>query len=142
MEQLPYIDEHCQRVCASPEAAWAGVLEVVHRVMSGSTRFARVLGCEPADATPRFAGRVGDTVPGFRVVDAEPNRRLVLRGKHSFSRYQLTFQLDGDELRAEFPGMLGRLYRAAVIGSHGHELITRRMLRQMARAGARAESGR
>jgi hypothetical protein len=41
---------------------------------------------------------------------------------------------------AEFAGrpgealVLGRLYRAAVIGSGGHRLVTRRLLRQVARA--------
>jgi hypothetical protein len=91
MEQLPYIDEHSQRVDA------------------------------PA-----------------RVVEAEPGRRLALRGRHRFSNYALTFVLDGDRLRAQthaaFPGVPGRLYRAAVIGSGGHRLVTRRLLRQIARA--------
>jgi hypothetical protein len=77
-------------------------------------------------------------VPGFRVVEAEPCRRLALRGRHRFSNYALTFVLDGDRLRAQthaaFPGVLGRLYRAAVIGSGGHRLVTRRLLRQVARA--------
>jgi hypothetical protein len=37
------------------------------------------------------------------------------------------------ETHAAFPGLLGRLYRAAVIGSGGHRLVTRRLLRQIAR---------
>jgi hypothetical protein len=77
-------------------------------------------------------------VPGFRVVEAESGRRLALRGRHRFSNYALTFVLDGDRLRAQthatFPGVLGWLYRAAVIGSGGHRLVTRRLLRQVARA--------
>ena len=44
--------------------------------------------------------------------------------------------IDGGELRAEtraeFQGLLGRLYRAAVIGTGAHRVITRRMLRQIA----------
>jgi len=32
------------------------------------------------------------------------------------------------------PGVSGRMYRAAVIGSGAHKLATRRMLRQVARA--------
>jgi hypothetical protein len=50
----------------------------------------------------------------------------------------LPFDLDGGRLHARtqaaFPGLRGRLYRAAVIGSGGHRIITRRLLRQVARA--------
>ncbi|MBZ0090389.1 MAG: hypothetical protein K8H90_08440 [Thermoanaerobaculia bacterium] len=77
-------------------------------------------------------------MPGFRVAESEPGRRLALRGRHRFARYALTFVLDGGRLcaqtHAEFPGLRGRLYRAAVIDSGGHRLITRRLLRQVARA--------
>jgi hypothetical protein len=38
------------------------------------------------------------------------------------------------QTRAAFRGVLGRIYRAAVIGSGGHRLVTRRLLRQVARA--------
>jgi len=138
MEQLPYIDEHSQRVDAPADVVWMALLEVLRREMGGSERIARMLGCDPAQGTSEFAGRPGDAVPGFRVVEAEPGRRLALRGRHRFSSYALTFVLDGDHLRAQthaaFPGVLGRLYRAAVIGSGGHRLVTRRLLRQVARA--------
>ena len=137
MEQLPYIDEHSERVDAPADVVWTALLEVLRREMSGST-IARILGCDPAQGTAEFAGRPGEAVPGFRVVEAEPGRRLALRGRHRFSTYALTFVLDGDRLRAQthaaFPGVLGRLYRAAVIGSGGHRLVTRRLLRQVARA--------
>jgi len=77
-------------------------------------------------------------LPGFRVDQAEPGRWLAFRGRHRFSRYALTFILDGGCLRARthaaFPGVLGRLYRAAVIGSGAHRLVTRRMRRRIARA--------
>jgi len=138
MEQLPYIDEHSQQVDAPVDAVWTALLKVLRRAMGGSSRFARILGCDPAQGTTEFAGRPGDAVPGFRVVEAEPGRRLALRGRHRFSSYALTFVLDGDQLRAqthaEFPGILGRVYRAVVIGSGGHRLVTRRLLRQVARA--------
>ncbi len=66
----------------------------------------------------------------------KPVRRLALRGRHRFADYALTFLLDGVSLRAEtraaFPGVLGRLYRTAVLGSGGHRLMTRRLLRQVA----------
>lgn len=137
MERLPYIDEHSQRVDAAPEAVWAALVKLL-RGMGGSSPLARVLGCDPVRGTTEFAGRVGDAVPGFRVVDAEPGRRLELRGRHRFSDYALTFVLEGNRLSAQthaaFPGLRGRLYRAAVIGSGGHRIVTRHMLRRVARA--------
>jgi hypothetical protein len=138
MEQLPFIDEHCQRIDAPAKVIWAALLKVLRREMGGSALIARILGCDPAQGTAEFVGRPGEAVPGFRVVEAEPGRRLALSGRHRFSNYALTFVLDGDSLRAQthaaFPGFLGRLYRAAVIGSGGHRLVTRRLLRQVARA--------
>jgi hypothetical protein len=138
MEQLPYIDEHRQRFDAPVEVVWATLLKVLRREMGGSASIARLLGCDPAQGSAEFAGRPGEAVPGFRVVEAEPFRRLALRGRHRFSNYALTFVFDGDSLCAQthaaFPGVLGRLYRAAVIGSGGHRLVTRRLLRQVARA--------
>jgi len=138
VEQLPYVDEHSQRVEAPADAVWAALLNVLRRQMGSSAPIARILDCDPARGTSEFAGRPGETLPGFRVVEAEPGRRLVLRGQHRFSNYTLTFILDSGRLRAQthaaFPGLLGRLYRAAVIGSGGHGFVTRRLLRQVARA--------
>jgi len=138
MEQLPFIDEHSQRVDAPADAVWMALLKVLRRGMGGSAPIARILCCDPAQGTDEFAGRPGETVPGFRVVESEPGRRLALRGRHRFANYALTFVVDGDRLSAQthaaFPGVFGRLYRAAVIGSGGHRLVTRRLLRQVARA--------
>ncbi len=139
MEQLPYIDEQVAATRTPREAAWASVLRTLRGTMGGAPRFARLLGCDPSRASDDFDGSVGQTLPGFRVVDAEPGRRITLEGRHRFSRYRLTIHLDGDRVRARtdaaFPGLLGRLYRAAVIGSGAHGVITRRMLRQMAATG-------
>jgi hypothetical protein len=135
MEPLPYIDEHRQRVDAPADVIWSALLKVL-RGMSGGAPLARILGCDPVRGTAEFAGRPGEAVPGFRVAEAEPGQRLVLRGRHRFANYALTFLIDREGLRAqthaEFPGVLGRLYRAAVIGSGGHRLVTRRLLRQVA----------
>jgi hypothetical protein len=138
MERLPYIDEHATDVGgASRERVWTALVEVLRRELRGGEPVARALGCEPATPTARFDGSPGQTLPGFRVAEAEPARRLVLRGRHRFSRYELTFLLDDGRLRAQthaaFPGPLGRLYRAAVIGSGGHRIVTRRLLRQVVR---------
>jgi hypothetical protein len=140
MEQLPHIDEHVQRVAAPPDAAWATLLHVLRGSFGGKGTVARLLGCEPAAGSARFEGGEGQTLPGFRVVEADPGRRLVLRGRHRFSRYELAFGLDGGELRATtsaaFPGVRGRLYRAAVIGTGGHRIVTRRLLAEVARRTA------
>jgi hypothetical protein len=137
-QELPYIDEHRQRVDGPPDVIWAALSKVLRRDMGDSALIARVLGCDPAQGTTEFAGRPREAVPGFRVVEAEPGRRLTLRGRHRFSNYALTFVLDADHLRAQthaaFPGLLGRCYRALVIGSGGHRLATRRLLRRVARA--------
>jgi hypothetical protein len=123
MEQLPYIDEHSQRTDAPADVVWAALLKVL-RGMSGGAPIARILGCDSMQGTAEFAGRPGEAVPGFRVVEAEPGRRLVLGGRHRFSQDTLTFVTEGGFLRAQthaaFPGVLGRLYRAAVIGSGAH----------------------
>lgn len=137
MEQLPYIDEHVQRIDASTDETWRAVVDVLGRSFGGGGRVARLLGCEPAGATGRFEGREGQTLPGFRVAEADPGRRLVLRGRHRFSRYELAVVLDDGQVRARtsaaFPGLHGRLYRAAVIGTGGHRLVTRRLLSRVAR---------
>ena len=140
MEQLPFIDEHSRPVDAPADAVWRALLKVL-RGMGGTGPLARILGCDPLRGTAEFAGRPGDAVPGFRVAEAEPGRRLALRGRHRFADYALTFVLDGERLRAqthaEFPGVLGRLYRAAVIGSGGHRLITGRLLGRIVRSAQR-----
>jgi hypothetical protein len=138
MAQLPYyIDEHSQRVDAPADVVWTALLKVLRREMGSSGPIARILGCDPARGTAEFAGRPGEAVPGFRVVEVEPGRRLALRGHHRFSNYALTFVLDGDRLRAQthaaFPGVLGWLYRSVVIGSGGHRIVTRRLLGRVAR---------
>jgi hypothetical protein len=137
MESLPFIDEHAVQVDASPELIWSSLVGTLRRTMGGSAAFARALGCEPARSSERFDGNIGQTLPGFRVVEAEPGRRLTLEGRHRFSSYRLTFILDDDRVRARtnaaFPGVLGRLYRTAVIGTRAHALITRRLLRRITR---------
>ena len=138
MDSLPFIDEHLQRCEAAPAATWAALLAVLRRGLGGRAPLARWLGCDPVQGSPGFSGRVGEALAGFRVVESVPGRRLVLRGRHRFASYALTFVMDGESLRArtnaEFPGLRGRLYRAAVIGSGGHRLVTRRLLREVARA--------
>ena len=137
MEQLPYIDEHRRSIGASPERTWAALVRTLQATFGGGDLGARLLGCDPVRESPGFAGLEGEALPGFLVVEAEPGRRLVLRGRHRFSEYQLAFVLEDGALRARthaaFPGVRGRLYRAAVIGTRAHVVVTRWMLRQVAR---------
>ena len=139
--ELPWIDEHSAVVDGDPERAWDALVQVVSRSIGdpGRSLIAAVLGCEDtAVGGPPFPAE-GATVPGFHVAASEPPRLLALHGRHHFSRYALTFRLEAAgsgtltrvsaETRAAFPGLVGRLYRAAVIGTRGHVLAVRSMLR-------------
>jgi RNA polymerase sigma-70 factor (TIGR02960 family) len=87
---------------------------------------------------PKAFARAWRLVPssGFAVAERRKPSRLVLVGHHRFARYELVFEVDTagghTTLRArtfaEFPGVLGRLYRTAVIGSGGHAFVVRRLL--------------
>ncbi len=143
MADLPFIDEHSLRVEAPPAALWAALVRVLTRRMGASSRFARLLGCRPSIGTPEFGSAPGQSIPGFRIAELAPGRRLVLEGRHRFARYRLTFDLADDTLvartHAAFPGVLGQIYKTVVIRSGGHRLITRHMLRRVALA-ARSRS--
>lgn len=136
---LPHVDEHDVEIEAAPDAAWDSLLRVVERSFGSprTARFARLLGCadtEPSGPRPLVAG---SAFPGFHVERAEPGAELALRGSHRFSDYALIFRLDehGEgraslraETRAAFPGLEGAAYRALVIGTRVHVLVTRRLL--------------
>jgi hypothetical protein len=139
MDELPFVDEHSVPVGASADAVWAALLRTLRPgVVGGSSALVRILGCDPREGTPTFAGRPGEAIPGFRVAEAEPGRRLVLRGRHRFADYALTFVLEGDRLRAlthaAFPGVSGSLYRAALMWTGAHRRVARAMLRRVVRA--------
>ncbi len=137
-ERLPYVDEHSALIEAGPDATWEALLRVVEGSVSspGVARWAGMLNCDDtASGGPRPL-TAGSTLPGFHVGTAESPRELALLGAHRFSNYALTFRLDdlGDrtrlraETRAEFPGFKGAAYRALVIGTRIHVLVTRRIL--------------
>ncbi|MEU8899129.1 hypothetical protein [Nocardia sp. NPDC048505] len=119
MQRLPYIDEHSRSVDADRDRVWRALL--------------RVVCTDPLDPA---------TVPtGFVLDAAEEPTRLALRGRHWFAEYELVFLLEQPHpgrtlLRARswgrFPGAHGKIYRALVIGSGGHRLVVRRMLRRIA----------
>jgi hypothetical protein len=135
MTALPFVDRHSIEFKTSNVAIWVSLMVIINWKLVNATRFAKVLGCEPDSATVEYSGKVGETLPGFRVTEVIEGERLVLTGRHRFSRYQLTFLIEGHHLyvdtHAEFPGVLGRLYKAAVIYSGAHAAVTKSMLREI-----------
>ena len=148
---LPYIDEHAVDVHCDPDNAWDSLLETLEAAFSGSaaSAYARAVGCTDRTASGPRPLVAGSTIPGFRVVSADPGRELVLAGRHRFSTYALIFRLDRAgpghsrlraESRAAFPGITGAAYRLLVVGTGGHVLGVRRLLSGVARRCDRANA--
>ncbi|HEX6780493.1 MAG TPA: hypothetical protein VF125_00525 [Solirubrobacterales bacterium] len=137
-DALPFVDEHDVEIAAPAETVWESLCRVAEGSFSAPVagRFARLLGCEETAASGPRPLRQGSAFPGFAVARAEPGSELALAGRHRYSEYALVFHLTGNgettrlraETRARFPGTSGRLYRAAVIGTRGHVLVTMRLL--------------
>jgi hypothetical protein len=144
---LPFVDEHGVEVAAPPEAVWEALLRVADGSFSSTAtaRFARLLGCQSTAASGPRPLAEGSAIPGFVVARAEPETELALVGRHRYSEYALVFRLDAAggatrlraETRARFPGVSGRVYRTAVIGTRGHVLVTKRLLSAVKRRAER-----
>ncbi len=147
IESLPFVDEHSTSVDAGAPIVW-------HTLGPGfadgapSRLAVRLLDCRPSQRSGAM-GRIGATIPGFIVARAIPPAVLALMGQHRFSRYALVFRITerpgaptllSAETRAEFPGPSGRLYRLAVIGTRGHVLATRSILRAVRRRAERTRT--
>lgn len=148
-ERLPHVDEHGLEVAADPERTWKALAAVVERAMSGGAapRYARMIGCDDVEPGGPRPLAVGSSFTGFHVASAVPGAELGLAGRHNFSDYALIFRLEdlGEgrtrlraETRAVFPGLKGGVYRALVIGTRLHVLVTRRMLGATKRRAERA----
>jgi hypothetical protein len=136
---LTRIDEHQISVDVPADEAWDALL-VDFALLTARhlwRTFARAIRCNPDRASGDPAS-VGATVPGFRVTRCLPPHEWALEGKHLFSRYALTFRIDPldshhCQVRAEssavFPGHHGSAYRALVIGTGGHVIGVRGILR-------------
>ncbi|WP_020665065.1 hypothetical protein [Amycolatopsis benzoatilytica] len=141
--QLPVLDEHRITVPADAETAWRALTETVAGMSAGrlATAYAWAVRCADWKASGSGPLVVGATIPGFRVLAADPPERLVLAGRHLFSEYQLAFRLESRggetliraESRAVFPGLTGGGYRLLVVGTGGHVIGMRMLLRKIAR---------
>jgi len=138
---LPSIDEHEISLDVPPPVAWTAVVAVFGRLMTRPEwrLFAKAIRCKP-DHAVGTAVAAGDALPGFLVVRCEAPTEWALEGQHLFSRYALTFRIapvDSEHCRvaahssAEFPGVHGKMYRAVVIGSGGHAVGVRNILRSI-----------
>jgi hypothetical protein len=145
---LPHVDEHSIAIEAMPDATWDALLRVVEGSFASgaSSKGARLLGCADNAASGPRPLATGSVLPGFHVETAERPRELALSGRHRFSDYALIFRLDEQgegrtvlraETRAAFPGLKGRVYRAMVIGTRMHVLVTRRILDATRRSAER-----
>jgi hypothetical protein len=148
--ELPHVDEHATEIAAAPSEVWVAAVVTVERSFSqpAAAAYARLVGCEPAGASGSRPLATGSDFPGFRVTKAVPESELVLVGRHHFSTYAMILRFEAvgtgrtrlrAETRAVFPGVMGRAYRALVIGSHGHAVGMRRLLTGIKR---RAETER
>ena len=140
---LPPIDEHAVEIEAGADRTWEALVATLPRVFDtgASARAAAALGCSHTEAKGE-PSVIGSTLPGFIVSRSIRPASLALLGQHRFSRYALVFRIDEldarrsrlrAETRADFPGRRGRAYRGLVIGTRGHVLVVRRILRSVRR---------
>jgi len=134
MSELPFVDAHCTSVAAAPGVVFDALERIGPRLGTDavSRMYARLVGTE--DRGP------------FHVTRSERPTLVVLSGSHRFSRYELVCRVEpqngGSVVRfetwAEFPGLGGWVYRAAVIGTGGHRVAMRLLLAGLKR---RIEAG-
>lgn len=143
-----FVDDHEVEVAAPAEAVWRSLGRHLAGASALTERYARAIGARPAQPRGDVLA-AGGTIPGFAVEEAVPGKLLRLVGRHRFSTYELAFTLEEESGRtalrahtdAEFPGLHGRLYRTAVIGSGAHRVLVRRMLRAIGRSAERSARG-
>jgi hypothetical protein len=140
-EDLPLVDEHRVLVHAAAPAVWDALTSRFTRPrLAAAGPYADLVGAAPRRSSGRFPDE-GATLPGFAVAEVVPMTRLLLTGRHRFSRYALTLTLDEAPdatvlracTRAEFPGPGGWAYRRLVIGSGAHRILVGGLLRGIRR---------
>jgi hypothetical protein len=135
-QDLPKIDEHALTVAAPPIAVWRALVAFFREQPAVAARYARLVGASPSGPSGAFP-EAGASVAGFRVAEVRSNERLVLTGRHRFSRYTLVLDVKRSDhstrLRAttyaSFPEALGKVYRSLVIRSGAHRFMVRHALR-------------
>jgi hypothetical protein len=132
MECLPYIDEHVITVDANRADTWSALL---------------MLWCEDREDKQEPHDPAAVRIPFFSLEETMPMHRLALTGRHLFAVYRLVFELDDQapgrtrlaaRSWADFPGVHGKVYRVLVVGTGGHRIAVRRLLKHIA-AAARAD---
>ena len=146
--RLPPVDTHEIEIAAPPATVWDALAATMRRSLSRPPAHlvARLTGVHERGFDGPAFPQAGARVPGFRVTASIPGERLRLEGRHRFSRYALEFELrplaGGTRLsaatHAAFPGLAGALYRTPVLGTRGHVLVVRRILRSVRRRAERA----
>lgn len=147
LESLAFIDEHFIEVAAPTELVWEALLGTIAEISGAriGAPLARALGCAHTESGGE-AGEIGSTIPGFVVARSVRPGVLALMGQHRFSRYALIFSilekpsglaLLSAQTRADFPGVRGKLYRGAIVGSRGHVVVATRILRAVRRRAER-----
>lgn len=151
LEKLPPIDEHEIEVDAPAEATWAALFPTLEDSFDTkfSRRYSQKVGARETDCHGDLH-HPGGTVPGFVVSRSIAPVMLALLGEHKFSKYAVVFRIDllpGQrsrlrvETRAQFTGAKGRFYRIGVLGTRGHVLVVRRLLRSIKRRAERSANG-
>jgi hypothetical protein len=148
IESLPFVDEHYIEIAASQDQVWDALIRMLGAAGDGRTAapISRALGCAQSEVHGG-AGEIGSTIPGFVVTRSVRPAVLALMGQHRFSRYALIFSilekpsglvLLSAQTRAEFPRLRGRAYRGLVVGTRGHVVAVKTMLRSARKRAERA----
>lgn len=130
---LPYIDEHTLRIDAPRDRVWRALKRYVEAMLRANehNRLLAPLGLRPR--------------AGFAVAESLELQRIILVGRHRFSRHRLVFELTDvstgatcvhARTYAAFPGPHGRIYRGLVIGTRMHVVATNYLLREIRTAAA------
>ncbi len=151
LQDLPPIDEHSIEIDAPAEAAWAALFPTLSRALDGrvSRWVARTFDARDQKAEGDLH-HPGGTLPGFVVARSVAPVMLALMGQHRYSSYALVIRIDllpGQrcrvrlETRALFPGAKGRLYRLGVLGTRGHVVAVRSILRSVRKRAEKQAGG-
>jgi hypothetical protein len=123
MEPFPFVDVHSKFYRSSRTEVWQALQHWVHKLTQPAPAwFVTLWKLEPQS--------------GFAITQEVVGEKIVLRGDHRFSSYELTFAVSAEadgfrvaaQTNAQFHGVPGSLYRAMVIGSGGHTVIVRWVL--------------